>query len=309
MASALYAAIEDEIAALKEKREAVILAHNYQLPEIQAVADGLGDSLGLALQAAKHPARVVVFCGVYFMAETVSLLCPDKTVLVPDIEAGCSLAAMVTPEAVRAWKQAHPDGLVLCYVNSSAAVKAESDYCCTSANAAQVLCAIPADREVLFIPDFFLGKYLQETTGRRLHLWPGYCHAHAKIEPEEIARLKREHPAAEFLMHPECGCLTKSMPLADRILSTEGIVRYAAQSPSEEFIIGTEVGIINRLEHAAPGKRFYPAGPQAVCEYMKRNTLEKVVTSLERLETVVRVPEAIARRARVPIQRMLRLSA
>ncbi len=308
MATTIYRTIEEEIAALKRSRDAVILAHNYQLPEIQEVADFLGDSLGLAINASRHPAKVVVFCGVYFMAETVSVLCPDKMVLVPDVEAGCSLAEMVTPEAVREWKRRHPDSAVLCYVNSSAAVKAESDYCCTSANAARVLQAIPAEREVLFIPDFFLGKYLEQATGRKLHLWPGYCHAHAKIDSEEIARLKQEHPGAEFLMHPECGCLTKSMPLADKILSTEGIVRYVEQSTASEFIIGTEVGIVSRLQRVAPDKQFYPAGRQALCEHMKRNTLEKLVQSLERLETVVTVPDEIARRARVPLERMLAIA-
>jgi len=309
MAKALYDSIEEEIVELKKQRNALILAHNYQIGEVQDIADILGDSLGLALQAQRSDASVIVFCGVQFMAETVSVLCPDKTVLIPDLDAGCSLSSMVTPEQVRDWKQKHPNGVALCYVNCSAAVKAECDYCCTSANAVQVLDVIPEDREVLFVPDYFLGKYLEMKTGRKLHLWNGYCHAHMKIRSEQVEALIKEHPEAEFLMHPECGCLTKSMQYADKILSTEGIIRYAGSSPKNEFIIATENGIIHRLERLYPTKRFYPAGELATCEYMKLNTLEKIVQSLERLEYVVRVPDDIAKRARVPLERMLALSA
>lgn len=305
MAKALYDTIQDELGELKKARNAIILAHNYQLGEVQDAADFLGDSLGLALKARESNAETIVFCGVIFMAETVSVLCPDKTVLVPDLEAGCSLASMIRPEQVHAWKAEHPNGVVLGYVNTTAAVKAECDYCCTSANAEKILAAIPREKEVLFIPDYFLGKYLELKSGRKLHLWQGFCHAHVKIKAEEIDVLRREHPDAEFLMHPECGCLTKSMAYADQILSTEGIVRHVDQSTRREFIIATEVGILDRLQKKHPEKIFYPAGRQAVCEYMKRNTLEKIVTSLERLEYVIRIPEETARAARIPLERML----
>lgn len=308
MAKILYDTVQDEIEALKEERNALILAHNYQMGEVQDAADYLGDSLGLALEAQKSNADVIVFCGVHFMAETVSVLCPDKTVIVPDLDAGCSLASMVTPRQIRDWKQTYPKGVVLSYVNCSAAVKAESDYCCTSANAEKVLRAIPEEREVLFVPDFFLGRYLEEKTGRKLHLWKGFCHAHMKISSENIDKLRYEHPSAEFLMHPECGCLTKSMRYANKILSTEGIVKHVGESAANEFIVATEVGIIDRLKRAQPKKKFYPAGENATCEYMKLNTLEKIVLSLERLQYVVKVPKEIRDRARVPLERMLALS-
>ncbi len=308
MAKILYDTIQDEIKALKRERNALILAHNYQAGEVQDMADYLGDSLGLALEAQKSNADVIVFCGVHFMAETVSVLCPDKTVIVPDLDAGCSLASMVTPEQIRTWKQSHPKGIVLSYVNCSAAVKAESDYCCTSANAEKVLRAIPEEHEVLFVPDFFLGRYLEEKTGRKLHLWKGFCHAHMKINSERIDELRHEHPSAEFLMHPECGCLTKSMRYADKILSTEGIVKHVSESSATEFIVATEIGIIDRLKRVRPDKKFYPAGANATCEYMKLNTLEKIVLSLERLQYVVNVPKEIRDRARVPLERMLALS-
>lgn len=308
MARFLYNTIQEEILDLKKQRNAIILAHNYQLGEVQDMADFLGDSLGLALNAQKSSAEVILFCGVQFMAETVSVLCPDKTVLIPDLDAGCSLSSMIRPEHIRFWKEKHPDGIVLSYVNCSAAVKAESDYCCTSANAEKVLAAIPINKEVFFVPDYFLGKYLEEKSGRKLHLWQGFCHAHMKIKSEEIDVLRSEHPRAEFLMHPECGCLTKSMKYADRILSTEGIVRYVNESRAEEFIIATEVGILDRLKKVHPEKTYYPAGRQATCEYMKLNTLEKMLSSLERLEHIVRVPEDIAKRARIPLERMLAIS-
>ena len=308
MAKVLYDTIQDELHELKRERNALILAHNYQLGEVQDMADYLGDSLGLALQAQKSNAEVILFCGVQFMAETVSVLCPEKTVIIPDLDAGCSLSSMINAEQVKAWKRSHPGGIVLSYVNCSAAVKAESDYCCTSANAEKVLRSISEDREVLFIPDFFLGRYLEEKTGRKLHLWKGYCHAHMKISSEHIDELRRDHPNAEFLMHPECGCLTKSMQFADKILSTEGIVKHVNDSPAGEFIIATEVGIIDRLKRVQPKKKFYPAGEYATCEYMKLNTLEKMVNALERLQYVVKVPKDIADRARVPLKRMLALS-
>lgn len=305
MAKSIFATIEDEVRALKKERNAVILAHNYQVGEIQDVADFVGDSLRLAQEAAKTSADVILFCGVQFMAETASILCPDKKVLIPDLEAGCSLADMIRPEEVRHWKLEHPHGVVVCYINTSAAVKAECDYCCTSSNAEKVIQHIPADKEIFFVPDFFLGSYIKQKTGRNIQLWKGYCPTHALISSESINQLRAEHPEAEFIMHPECGCTTKSMHLADQVLSTEAMVRYAKSSPAREFIVATEVGILHRMRQENPEKKFYPASEQAVCRYMKLNTLEKVVHSLERLEYEVKVPRELAERALLPIKRML----
>ncbi len=308
MAKQIYNSIQEEIAALKKERNAMILAHNYQIGEIQDIADFTGDSLRLAQAATKTQADVILFCGVHFMAETASILCPNKKVLVPDLEAGCSLADMIRPEDVRAWKQAHPDGVVVCYVNTSAAVKAECDYCCTSSNAEKVVASIPADKELLFVPDFFLGTYVKQQTGRKnMELWRGYCPTHMLIQPAQITKLREEHPDAEFIMHPECGCLTKSMHLADRILSTDGMIRYVNESAAKEFIVATETGVLHRMQKDHPEKLFIPASPQAVCSYMKMNTLEKVVYSLEHLEYEVKVPEDLARKAYLPIQRMLEI--
>ena len=309
MAKAIYDNIQDEIQALKREHNAVIVAHNYQVGEVQDVADFLGDSLNLARWAKESSAEVILFCGVHFMAETASILCPDKKVLIPDLEAGCSLADMIRPEDVRRWKVEHPKGVVVAYVNTSAAVKAESDYCCTSANAEKVVRAIPEDKEIFFIPDFYLGSYVKaETKRENIHLWRGYCPSHVLIQSEDIKRLRAEHPDAEFLMHPECGCLTKSMHLADRILSTEGMTRYAKESAAREFIVATETGILHRMRKENPGKKFYPASEHAVCHYMKMNTLEKVVESLENLQYEVRVPKDLAERALLPIERMLAIS-
>ncbi|HEX9780769.1 MAG TPA: quinolinate synthase NadA [bacterium] len=296
------------IARLKTERRAVILAHNYQEGSIQDLADFTGDSLGLARQAKATDAEVIVFCGVHFMAETAAMLCPDKTVLIPDLQAGCSLADMVTPEAIRAWRVAHPDGLVVCYVNTSAAVKAECDYCVTSTNGVQVLQSLPEDRDILFVPDFYLGSYLKAKTKRKIHLWRGYCPAHAALLPELIESLMDAHPEAEFLMHPECGCLTKQMHLADRILSTEGMVQYVNRAPGREFIVATEVGLLHRLRALYPDRRFYAASEHARCHHMNRNSLEKVAQALVSMEHVVRVEPAIAERALRPIERMLAIT-
>jgi quinolinate synthase len=309
MARTLYDNIQDEVLALKRERGAVIVAHNYQVGEIQEVADFLGDSLNLARWARETKAEIILFCGVHFMAETAPILCPDKKVLVPDLEAGCSLADMIRPEDVRQWKKEHPEGVVVAYVNTTAEVKAEADYCCTSANAEKVVRFIPEEKEILFIPDFFLGSYVKAQTGRKnLHLWRGYCPSHVLIQSDDIKKLRAEHPQAEFLMHPECGCLTKSMHLADRILSTEAMVRYAKESPAEEFIVATETGILHRMRKENPGKRFYPASEQAVCHYMKMNTLEKVVESLEQMQYEVKVPKDLAEKALLPIERMLAIT-
>ncbi|MBI2899363.1 MAG: quinolinate synthase NadA [Planctomycetes bacterium] len=301
--------ITEEILELKKKREAVILCHNYQRGELQDIADFVGDSLGLTQQAAKTDAKTIVFCGVHFMAETAAIMNPGKLVLIPDKEAGCSLAAMISGESLRRWKAEHPGAVVVSYINCTAEVKAESDYICTSTNALKIVDAIPADREILFAPDQFLGTFIQQATGRRMHLWPGYCHAHNRIDTEHIRGLKQEHPKAEFVMHPECGCLTSCMPLADKVLSTEGIIKHCRDSKAPEFIVGTEVGILHRLHRENPQKAFYPASEEAFCEFMKLNTLEKLLWSLQDLEHKVVVPEEIAKRARRAIERMLEISS
>ncbi len=298
-----------EILRLKKERCAVILSHNYQRGELQDLADFTGDSLGLTQQAAKTEAEVIVFCGVHFMAETAAIMNPDKLVVIPDREAGCSLAAMISGESLRRWKAEHPDAVVVTYINCTAEVKAESDYICTSTNALKIIEAIPADREILFAPDQFLGTFLAQKTGRKMHLWPGYCHAHNKIKTDRIRDLKQEHPKSEFIMHPECGCLTSCMPLADKVLSTEGIIRHCRESQAPEFIVGTEVGILHRLEKENPGKLFFPAAEEAFCEFMKLNTLEKLLWSLQDLEYKVVVPEPTASKARKAIERMLEISA
>jgi quinolinate synthase len=311
------ASLVDRIERLRRLRNAVILAHNYQRPEVQDVADFVGDSLGLSRQAASTEADVIVFCGVHFMAETAAVLCPERTVLLPDLEAGCSLAETITAAQLRAWKAEHPGAAVVAYVNTSAEVKAESDYCCTSANAAQVVLAVPEDREILFLPDMFLGAHVERVTGRRLHLWMGECHVHAGIDPGHLDAMRCAHPGAELLIHPECGCTTATLYQASRgdlggattvVTSTEGMVRRAAESPAATFIVATELGILHRMEKLAPGKRFLPASREAVCPFMKRITLDKVATALERLEPRVTVPQEIAVRARRAIDRMLAVS-
>ena len=293
---------------LKKQRNAVTLAHNYQEGPIQEVADFVGDSLKLAQYATKVEAPIILFCGVHFMAETTAMLCPDKKVLVPDPAAGCSLADMVVPKQVRQWKAEHPDGVVVCYINTSAAVKAECDTCCTSANGIQVIEAIAPDREILFVPDYYLGSYLKAKTGRKIHLWEGYCPAHAVIDPDGIDHLREIHPDAEFLMHPECGCLTKQMDLADKILSTDGMMRYVKESPAKSFIVATENGILYGMRKQNPEKTFIPASEHAGCHHMQRNTLEKVFHSLVHLEYEVKVDPQLAKRARLPIERMLSLT-
>jgi len=307
MKTAAPHSLKDEILKLKNQRGAVILAHNYQIGDIQDIADFVGDSLGLSREAAKNPAKIVVFCGVHFMAETASILCPDKTILIPDLEAGCSLAATINAEDLRRWKKERPGAVVVTYVNSSAEVKAESDYCCTSSNAVKVVESIPADREILFVPDMYLGQYVKTKTGRNIHLWPGSCHVHYKIRPETIQQLRNEHPKAEFLIHPECGCLSKTLPLADQILSTEGMVRRAKESPAREFIVATETGILYKMEKDNPDKKFFPANPEAVCEFMKMITLEKVLWSLRDMKYEVKVPRETADRARIAIERMVNI--
>jgi quinolinate synthase len=304
--------MQEEIRALARERDAVIIAHNYQRPEVQDVADYVGDSLGLSRQAAAADADVVVFCGVHFMAETAAILSPEKTVLLPDLGAGCSLAATITGDQLRAWKAQHPGAVVVSYVNTTAEVKAESDYCCTSGNAQQVIEAIPADQEILFLPDMFLGLWLERVTGRKLTIWMGECHVHAGIRPADIERWEREAPDAELLVHPECGCASQAMAFASertQILSTEKMVDYAKRSPKERFLVATETGILHRLEKEAPGKRFEPVREDAVCRFMKVTTLDKVRDSLRDMKHRITVEADTAARARLAIERMVAIGA
>ena len=311
-------ALKSEVRALAEERNAVILAHNYQVPEVQDVADFVGDSLALSRRAADTDADVIAFCGVHFMAETASILSPDKTVLIPDLDAGCSLADSITAPELRAWKAEHPGALVVMYVNTTAEVKAETDYCCTSSNAVQVVEHIWREHgdetEILFGPDMWLGAYVERVTGRRLNVWTGECHVHAGIRPGDIADVRAEHPGAEFLIHPECGCTTQVMEYvaagdvdADRthMLSTGGMLEFARTSPADEFIVATETGMLHPLEKENPGKSFVAANRAAVCRYMKMITLPKLRDSLRDLRPEVSVDPEIAERARIPIERMV----
>ncbi|MBI5502814.1 MAG: quinolinate synthase NadA [Deltaproteobacteria bacterium] len=288
---------------LRRERRAVILAHNYQLGEVQDVADFTGDSLDLSRKAAATDAEVIVFCGVHFMAETAKILSPRKTVLLPDPASGCPMADMIDGPALRKLKTEHPGAAVVCYVNSSAEVKAECDVCCTSANADKVVASIPADREVLFVPDKFLGGHVQRKLGRPMTLWPGFCPTHARILPEHVERRRREHPGAVVLAHPECRAEVSAM--ADAVLSTSGMLRFARESEARVFIVATEVGLLHRLQLDSPAKTFVAATEQAVCPNMKRNTLEKVLWALEELRTPIEVPEDVRARAETSLQRML----
>jgi len=304
------AALQAEIRSLARTRNATILAHNYQRPEVQDVADVVGDSLALARAGAASASPVLVMCGVEFMAESAAILSPDKTVLLPDLAAGCSLAASITADELRRWKAQYPGAVVVSYVNTSAAVKAEADYCCTSGNARAVIEAIPADREILFLPDVNLGLWLQRVTGRKLHIWLGECHVHAGMRPDELMARVDAEPDAEFLVHPECGCSSRAMAFEDdrlKILSTEGMVRHAASSPAQRFVIATEVGILHRLRGSLPEKTFEPLSEEAVCAFMKQITLEKVRNSLRDLVYPITVEPEIAERARQAVERMVAL--
>ena len=316
-------ALSEDVRRLAVERDAVILAHNYQLPEVQAVADFVGDSLALSQRAAEIDAEAIAFCGVHFMAETASILSPEKTVLLPDLGAGCSLADAITVEELRAWKREHPGAVVVMYVNTSAEIKAETDYCCTSSNAVQVVEHIRREHgdhvEILFGPDMFLGAYVERVTGRRMHVWMGECHVHAGIRPGDIAQVRGEHPAAEFLIHPECGCSTSVMeyvaagdvdPESTHMLSTGGMLRHARESEAETFIVATEIGMLHPLAAENPDKRFVAANREAVCQYMKMITLPKLRDALgeEGEEHVVKVPAEVGERARVPIERMVSIA-
>jgi quinolinate synthase len=300
--------LQEEVRELARQRDAVILAHNYQVPEVQDVADFVGDSLGLAREGARTGASVIAFCGVHFMAETASILSPEKTVLLPDLDAGCSLAASITAEQLRAWKAEHPGAAVVSYVNTTAEVKAESDFCCTSGNAKAVVESIPADREILFLPDLYLGLWVERVTGRTLRIWMGECHVHAGIRPQDIERWQAEAPDAELLVHPECGCASQCMAFGNErthILSTEGMIRFARSSPKRRFLVATETGILHRLAKEAPEKAFEAVSEQAICKYMKLITLEKLRDALRDGKHVVTVPVETAVRARLALERMV----
>jgi quinolinate synthase len=322
--------LKEEVRALARERGAVILAHNYQVPEVQDVADYVGDSLGLSRKASAAPGDVIAFCGVHFMAETACILCPEKTVLIPDLDAGCSLAASIDERQLADWKAAHPRGIVVMYVNTTATVKALTDYCCTSANAVEVVRHIyqthGEDSEILFGPDMWLGAFVEKELGRRMHVWDGECHVHAGIRPADIEATRAAHPDADFLIHPECGCSTSVMEYVAagdissegvHMLSTGGMLRYAgeaergveSQPPGRrrEAVVATEVGMLYPLRMAAPDVDFIPANPEASCQYMKMITLPKLRDALRDMQYEVRVPADIAQRARVPIDRMVAL--
>ncbi len=316
------ASLQDEIRRLAETRDAVILAHNYQVPEVQDVAHYVGDSLGLSQQAAGADAATIVFCGVHFMAETASILCPDKTVLIPDPDAGCSLADSITAEELRGWKAQHPGAVVVMYVNTTAEVKAQTDYCVTSSNAVKVVEHIYREHgdetEILFGPDMFLGAFVEKRTGRRMHVWSGECHVHAGIRPRDIEQVRGEHPGADFLIHPECGCSTSVMEYVAagdvdahgvHMLSTGGMLAYAeAAAPGATAIVATETGMLHPLREAAPDTEFIAANEAAVCRFMKMITLPKLRDALRDGVHEVRVPADVATRARVPIERMVSIS-
>jgi quinolinate synthase len=303
-----HTALHEEVRALAAERGAVILAHNYQLSDVQDVADYVGDSLGLSRQAAATDAEAIVFCGVHFMAETAKILSPEKTVLLPDLGAGCSLAESITADELRQWKAQHPGAVVVSYVNTSAAVKAESDYCCTSGNAREVIRAIPEDREILFLPDMYLGLWAERETGRKLTIWLGECHVHAGIRPSDIDEWIANDPEAEFMVHPECGCASQAMAFGNartHILSTEGMVNFAKSSSAPRFRVATETGILHRLEKDAPGKQFLPVNDKAVCRYMKMITLEKTRDALRDWKFEVTVDPDVAAKANLAIDRMV----
>jgi quinolinate synthase len=292
-----------KIAALKKSRNAVILVHNYQLGEVQDIADFVGDSLELSQKAAKTNADVIVFCGVHFMAETASILCPDKVVLLPDIHAGCPMANMITASALRETKKQHPGAKVVCYVNTPAAVKAESDICCTSANAVEIVRKFPVSQEIIFVPDQYLGSWVESQLGREMILWPGFCPTHARIIAQDIIRLRKEYPKAKVIAHPECRPEVKAV--ADFVLSTGGMMKFARETSAREIIVGTEIGLLYRLRKENPDKKFIPVTEQAVCPRMKLTTLESVLASLENMTHQVKVPERIRIKAKLAVDRML----
>ena len=310
--------LKSKIEELKKEKDVVILAHNYQIPEVQDIADFVGDSLGLARQAAKTNHKTILFCGVHFMAETAAIISPDKKVLIPDTNAGCSLSDSINIVQLKKWKSEHPNAITVGYVNTTAEIKSELDYCCTSSNAVNVVKAIPDDKEILFLPDMFLGSYVAKMTGRKnMLIWAGECHVHAGITPDHVKEKLNSLANAEFLIHPECSCTTPMMyDVANgsyksnqvQILSTEGMMNHVKNSKSNEFVVATETGILYRMKQQNPGKKFIPASEKAECEYMKMITLEKVYDSLLNEENVVTVPKETADKARLAIERMLAIS-
>lgn len=310
--------LKSEILRLKKEKDVLILAHNYQIPDVQDVADYIGDSLGLSRQAAKTNHKTILFCGVHFMAETAAITCPDKKVLIPELSAGCSLADTITVEELKKWKAQHPDALAVGYVNTTAEVKAELDYCCTSSNAVNVVRSIPENKEILFLPDMFLGSYVAKITNRKnMFVWAGECHVHAGIRSQDIQEKLSQHVRSEFLVHPECGCTTSlmyDMAQGDygsrqvQLLSTEGMMNYAKSSPAKSFVVATETGILYRMKQQNPEKDFIPVSENAVCQYMKMITLDKVYASLKEDKYEVKVPKNIAQKARLSIDRMLAIN-
>ena len=310
--------LKDKIEELKKEKNIVILAHNYQIPEVQDVSDYVGDSLGLARQAAKTNCKTILFCGVHFMAETAAIISPDKKVLIPDTDAGCSLSDSINLEQLKKWKSEHPNAIAVGYVNTTAEIKSELDYCCTSSNAVNVVKAIPDEKEILFLPDMFLGSYVAKMTGRKnMLIWAGECHVHAGITPDHVKEKLNSLVNAEFLIHPECSCTTPIMyDVANgsyksnqvQILSTEGMMNHVKNSKSNEFVVATETGILYRMKQQNPSKNFIPASEKAECEYMKMITLEKVYNSLVNEETIVTVKKETADKARLAIERMLAIS-
>jgi quinolinate synthase len=303
-----------QILALKQDKNAVILAHNYQLPEVQDVADFIGDSLALSRNAAQTDADIILFCGVYFMAETASIICQDKKILIPDLGAGCSLASSINVDELRSWIREHPNAIVVSYVNTSADIKALSDYCCTSSNAVKIIKSIPESKEILFLPDMFLGSYVAEITKRKnMYIWPGECHVHAGINAEQINIMLTTFRNAEFLVHPECSCTSSTLYHMSRgdlaknghILSTEGMMNHARTSNAKQFVIATETGIIHRMKKENPNKQFIPIKEDAICKYMKKINLEKVHNSLVDMVYEVKVPANVAEKAKLSIDRML----
>ncbi|MCJ7473186.1 MAG: quinolinate synthase NadA [Actinobacteria bacterium] len=297
--------LADRIQKLKEEKDAIILAHNYQRGEVQDIADFVGDSLQLSIEASKVLNSIIVFCGVHFMAETAKILNPDKMVLLPDSDAGCPMADMITADQLRELKEKHPGAAVICYVNSTAEVKALSDICCTSSNAIKVVESIPDGKDIIFIPDKYLGSYVQEKTGRKMIFWNGYCPTHIRINAKQIIELKKKHLDSEVIVHPEN--TPEVIEIADRVESTGGMLKYMKDSDNKSFIVGTEVGIIHRLKKENPDKEFIPAFARAICPNMKLINLEKVLWSLEGEETKIEVPEAIAAKAKSAIDRMIAL--
>ncbi|MBM2819750.1 MAG: quinolinate synthetase complex, subunit [Nitrosarchaeum sp.] len=312
------ALLKDEIQRLKKEKDVVILAHNYQIPDVQDIADFTGDSLGLSRKAAKVNQKTILFCGVHFMAETAAIICPDKKVLIPDLQAGCSLSDSITIDELRNWKKQHPNAITVGYVNTTAEIKSELDYCCTSANAVNVVKAIPTDKEILFLPDMFLGSYVAKMTGRKnMYIWAGECHVHAGIKPEDITEKLDSMKDAEFVIHPECSCTTPMLyDMASgsfgnhkvSILSTEGMMNHVNNSKAKNFVVATETGILYKMRQQNPDKTFIPASEKAECQYMKMITLDKVYDALVQDKYEVIVPKEIADKARLAIERMLAIS-